>query len=580
MINIYQLFPRLFGNQESNVKPYGSIVENGCGKFEAVNDHALDALQELGITHIWLTGIIRHATLTDYSTCRLAAAHPQTVKGVAGSPYAITDYFDVCPDLATDPERRMQEFEALVERIHQKGMGVLIDFVPNHVARSYASFAKPEGIPDLGEGDCSSLAFSPENNFYYLPGQKLQLPDLANQLGKPIEPYEEFPAKVTGNDCFSASPSINDWYDTVKLNYGKDLESGEQIIEPTPDTWQRIHEILNFWAAKGVDGFRVDMAGMVPVAFWQWLIPQLKQDYEALMLIAEIYEPELYHDFVHAGFDFLYDKVGLYNRMEAILRHGQAAESISICWKMLQGLDDKMLRFTENHDEVRLASPHFLNDPFAALPAVSLSALMHRGPFMIYNGQESGERAEGAMGYSGDDGRTSIFDYTCMPQHQQWYNDGNCDGRKLSESQMALRNFYKQMLRLRLSSKAFSKGHFYDLMWANPWYTNFDPRYVYAFLRYLEDERYLVLVNFNRNESRNMCVNIPEDAQEMAKICAAKSRRCWIAENIFEDSDKLTFDPERIASEGIRVHLEPLQTIIYKLQPIPKSYDNSNYENC
>jgi glycosidase len=580
MINIYQLFPRLFGNQESNVKPYGTIEENGCGKFESINDQALEALQELGITHIWLTGIIRHASLTDYSALGLPAAHPQTVKGVAGSPYAITDYYDVCPDLATDPEQRMSELEALIERIHQKGLGVLMDFVPNHVARGYASFARPEGIPDLGEGDCSSLAFSPENNFYYLPGQKLQLPALADQFGKPIEPYDEFPAKVTGNDCFSATPTINDWYDTVKLNYGKDFQNGEQVTQPIPDTWLRMQEILSFWSAKGVDGFRVDMAGMVPLAFWEWLIPPLKQDYKELIMIAEIYEPELYQGFVNAGFDFLYDKIGIYNRLEAILRHGQAAESISICWKMLQGLDDKMLRFMENHDEIRLASPHFLTDPFAALPAVSLSALMHRGPFMLYNGQESGERAEGVMGYSGDDGRTSIFDYTHMPQHQQWFNGGRCDGGKLSEEQVFLRRFYQNILRLRLSSKAFSKGRFYDLMWANPWYTNFDPRFVYAFLRYFEDERYLVLVNFNRHESRNMCVNIPDDAREMVGIFPGKTRRCWIAENIFEDSDKLTFDPDRIAKDGIWVHLEPLQTIIYKLQPIPKSYDNPNYENC
>ncbi|MDD4375042.1 MAG: alpha-amylase family glycosyl hydrolase, partial [Bacteroidales bacterium] len=264
MINIYQLFPRLFGNQNTSVKPYGSIVENGCGKFEDVSEKALDALKDLGITHLWLTGIIRHATLTDFTGQGLPAAHPQTVKGIAGSPYAITDYYDICPDLAVNPDNRMEEFESLVERIHQKGLQLIIDFVPNHVARAYKSLAKPPEIPDLGAHDDSSQAFSPANNYYYLPGENLQLPEKPDSPIKSNLTFEENPAKVTGNDCFTASPSLNDWYETIKLNYGKDFRTGAQITDPTPDTWLRMYEILNFWAAKGVDGFRIDMAGMVP----------------------------------------------------------------------------------------------------------------------------------------------------------------------------------------------------------------------------------------------------------------------------------------------------------------------------
>ena len=580
MINIYQLFPRLFGNTQTNQKVFGSVSENGCGKLEDIDNKAIEAFKDLGITHLWLTGIIRHATQTIYPELGLKASHPQTVKGIAGSPYAIADYYDVCPDLATNKTQRMQEFEALLQRVHQKDLKVLIDFVPNHVARSYKSSAKNEETPDLGEQDDTSVAFSAKNNFYYLPGEALQLPEIANSPVKSGMLYEEFPAKVTGNDCFSAKPSINDWYETVKLNYGKDFRTGTQITDPIPDTWHRMYEILSFWAAKGVDGFRVDMAGMVPLAFWQWVIPKLKHEFESIILIAEIYEPELYQAFVKAGFDYLYDKVGLYNRLEAILRHGEAAESVSICWKMLQGLDDKMLRFMENHDEPRLPSSRFLGNAFAGLPAVALSALMHRGPFMIYNGQESGEKAEGAPGYSGDDGRTSIFDYTAMPQHQQWYNNGKCDGAKLSESQQILRDFYKLILRLRLSSKAFSEGQFYDLMWANPWYTDFDPRFVFAFLRVHKTECFLIIVNFNRYESRRMCVNIPDDARELAHIFPGKQRPCWIAENITESSDKIPFNPERIATEGIWIDLEPSQTLIYKLQPIPKSYDNATNETC
>ena len=166
-------------------------------------------------------------------------------------------------------------------------------------------------------------------------------------------------------------------------------------------------------------------------------------------------------------------------------------------------MDAHMLRFMENHDEKRLASPWFVGDAFAALPAVSLSALMNTGPFMVYNGQESGEDAVGEVGYSGDDGRTSIFDYCHMPQHQKWMNGGKFDGGQFDEKQKQLFAYYRKLLHFRNEHSAISEGKFYDLMWCNPWYTNFDPQFVYAFLRYSESERLLVVVNFNRNEARD-----------------------------------------------------------------------------
>lgn len=579
-MNIYQLFPRLFGNKNQTTKPYGTLEKNGCGKLNDINEAAISSLKNLGITHIWLTGILRHAKVTDYTKYGIPPSHPQTVKGRAGSPYAISDYFDIDPDLAINSKDRLKEFKQTIERIHNQDLRVLIDFVPNHVARQYKSVAKPEKLKDFGETDDKSLAFSSQNNFYYLPDEKLRLPEKAGFPFQYEQPYEEVPAKVTGNDCFSASPDITDWYETVKLNYGKDFENQNQTTKPIPDTWTKMFEILDFWAAQGVDGFRVDMAAMVPIAFWSWVLPKMKASYPKLIFIAEIYESVLYQDFIDAGFDYLYDKVGMYNRLEDVMRHGHSAESISICWKMLNGLDDKMLRFMENHDEVRLASDKFVGDAFKALPAVTLSALMHRGPFMIYNGQESGEEAKGSPGFSGDDGRSSLFDYDHLPAHQNWINDGKFDDKKLSESQIELRKFYQNILTLRLNSKAISKGNFYDLMWANPWHSNFDPRFIYAFLRYFEGEILLILVNFHCTESRNISLNIPEDAQKLATIIPSENGRCWIAENLFEGSDKQTFKPEKLHSEGLAIHLEPSQTVIYKLQPIPANYDNPNYENC
>ena len=497
-MNIYQLFPRLFGNKHTVFHFNGSKAENGCGTFGDIDETALEAIKDLGFTHIWLTGILEHASES-------TGTHPDITKGRAGSPYAVTDYHAVDPDLGT-----MDDFEQLVSRIHNKGMKVIIDFIPNHLARQNKGFET-----------C---------NFYYCEGQAFVSPRRISE-----QPYEELPAKATGNNVFSSCPSINDWYDTVKLNYD------------CRDTWEKMLEILRFWCSKDVDGFRVDMAEMVPVAFWQWVIGELHKDYQPSM-IAEIYQPDLYKPFLDAGFNYLYDKVGLYNTLERVLCEGHEAKEISEVWKDLHDMDEHMLRFMENHDEKRLASPQFVGDAFAALPAVSLSALMNTGPFMVYNGQESGEDAVGEVGYSGDDGRTSIFDYCHMPQHQKWMNGGKFDGGGFDEAQKKLFGFYRKLLHFRNEHSVINEGKFYDLMWCNPWYMNFDPQFVYAFLRYSESERLLVVVNFNRNESRDVEVKIPHDA--LALMGQSKANE---------------FDMNDFASEVHPVHLEPSETKVVDL---------------
>lgn len=508
-MNIYQLFPRLFGNKQTDFRFNGSKTENGCGTFNDIDGTALNALKDMGFTHIWLTGILEHASES-------TGTHPDITKGRAGSPYAVTDYRTVDPDLGT-----MADFEALVERIHQHGMKVIIDFIPNHLARQNKGF-----------DPC---------NFYYCEGQGFVSPRRIAE-----QPYEEFPAKATGNNVFAPNPSLNDWYDTVKLNYDEH------------DTWEKMLGILRFWCGKNVDGFRVDMAEMVPVAFWQWMIAELRKDYQPLM-IAEIYQPALYKPFLEAGFDYLYDKVGLYNTLENVLCHGHEAKEISQVWKDLDEMDAHMLRFMENHDEKRLASPQFVGDAFAALPAVTLSALMNTGPFMVYNGQESGETASGAAGYSGDDGRTSIFDYCHMPEHQKWMNGGKFDGGGFDDAQKKLFGYYRNLLHFRQEHSSISEGKFYDLMWCNPWYMNFDPQFVYAFLRYSETERLLVVVNFNRNETRDVEVKIPHDA--LALMGRSKANE---------------FDMNDFASEVHPVHLEPSETKVIDLDRNEIVFQNVN----
>ncbi len=568
MITIYQLFPRLFGNRSTSLKHNGSIEENGCGKFDDITMTALQAIHDLGITHIWLTGVIRHATLTDYSSFGIPPSHPAVVKGRAGSPYAITDYYDVDPDLANDVSQRINEFVSLVDRIHQAGMKVILDFVPNHLAREYRSVNLPAGQRDFGADDDQTQAFHPQNNFYYIPGQSFVPPYREESLYHSQQAYTEQPAKVTGNDCFSAMPGIHDWFETVKLNYGVDIRNDwQKYFSPVPDTWHKMDAILHFWASKGVDGFRADMAGMVPVEFWAWAIARLKASFPQILMIAEIYEPALYRDFVKAGFDFLYDKVGLYNRLHDVLLYGQSVEPLTQVLQSTAAVQHRMLRFMENHDEPRLASPRFYGFPFHALPAVALSAWLHPGAFMIYNGQESGETALGSPGFSGDDGRTSIFDYCHMPQHQQWMAGGSFDGSAYFYDQKKLREAYRTILRLRNERPALREGAFYDLMWANPWYTDFDPWNVFVFLRYTNEEKLLIVINFNRMEHRSMRINMHEDALALLGM-AEKSEAQWMASDLIETRKKLEFRPADLPEKGLPISLRPSQYAVFVLTEI------------
>ena len=391
---VYQMMTRLFSNTNSTNKFYGSVEENGVGKLNDINEAALKGIKQLGVTHVWYTGIIEHALLTDYSKYGIALDDADVVKGKAGSPYAIKDYYDVNPDLAVSVPNRMKEFEALVERTHAQELKVIIDFVPNHVARSYKSGAKPADVKDLGEGDDNTVSFKSTNNFYYLPGQAFQPPKRPYQLEAPKSDgkFSENPAKVTGNNQFTASPNLGDWFETIKLNYGVDYQNGEKKnFEPIPTTWEKMRDILIYWTNKKVDGFRCDMAEMVPVEFWQWAIPQIKKVNPEIIFIAEIYNPAQYRNYLDNGqFDFLYDKVQLYDTLRLMVNQKAHTSGIAHVQERLKGINHNMLHFLENHDEQRFASPFFAGDPWKAVPAMVVSACIDEGPVMIYFGQEVG----------------------------------------------------------------------------------------------------------------------------------------------------------------------------------------------
>lgn len=517
---VYQTLVRHFGNTNDTNKPYGSISENGVGKFDDYTELALEKIKEMGITHVWYTGVIEHATMTDYTAYGIAYDDPDIVKGRAGSPYAIKDYYDVSPDLATDVANRMAEFEALVARTHAVGLRVMIDFVPNHVARTYASDAKPDGVADFGAADDTSVAFSPTNDFYYLPGESIVMPEGYEAGGSEfVHPmkdgkFDEFPARATGNNVFSSRPSLDDWSETIKLNYGVDVENDNAThLEPVPPAWHKMRDILLFWAGKGVDGFRCDVAEMVPVEFWSWVIGEVKAKYPQMLFLAEAYDPRQYRTFLETGgFDYLYDKVGLYDGLKKLVRNEEGA-NVSVIrdvWSdESRGFSSRMLRFLENHDEERIASRFFAGDPSLAVPAMVVSATLSSGPVMIYAGQEVGEPAEGREGFGSDDGRTSIFDYWGVPRHQQWMNGGRFDGALLTDSAKLLRDFYVRLLTLSREQDAVREGRFYDLTAGNAQSEGFDGK-VTAYLRFTGKERVLVLANFDR-ETKPLAVAFPED---------------------------------------------------------------------
>ncbi|MET3503403.1 glycosidase [Mucilaginibacter rubeus] len=517
---IYQLLPRLFGNTNTINKTNGSIEENGVGKLNDINDKALQEIKKMGFTYVWYTGVIEHATMTDYSQFGIKADDPDIVKGRAGSPYAIKDYYDIDPDLAVDVHNRIGEYEALIKRTHNNGLKVLMDLVPNHVARTYASDVKPAGVRDFGEDDDKSKGFSPKNDFYYIPGQAFVVPSGYNpggdEFNSPLKDgkFDENPAKATGNDVFSAAPSINDWFETMKLNYGVDyMDHRRGYFDPIPPLWNKVYNILHYWSEKGVDGFRCDMVEMVPIEFWGWVIPKLKAEHPGLVFIGEAYDKGKYNDYIYKGkFDYLYDKVGLYDAIKRITRDERNSSTweINAVWNHdSKGIDEHMLRFMENHDEQRIASNDFAGNPWLAVPGMIVTATLNTGPVMVYFGQEVGEPAIGSEGFSGNDGRTSIFDYWGVPEYQKWVNNHEYDGAQLSADQLKLRGFYHNLLNAVHNSEALKSGAFYELMMANERQPGFDTR-LYIYARYTNNQRILVITNFNRSE-RKLTVKLPDD---------------------------------------------------------------------
>ncbi|MDE6379394.1 MAG: alpha-amylase [Muribaculaceae bacterium] len=554
---IYQMFPRIFSNNVAEPKPWGTLEENGSGKLNDLTPKALRSIKELGVNCIWLTGVIEHATKSDFTKYGIPKDNPNVVKGEAGSPYAIKDYYDIDPAIAVDVPNRMAEFESCVKRIHKEGMKVIIDFVPNHTARVYHSDAAPSGVKDFGAEDDITMGFAHRNNYYYIPFQQFS-PEFPLDAEGDV-PYVEFPAKATGNDCFTAFCGRNDWYETVKLNYGHDYGDWSDHFYPVPDTWIKMLAILRFWASKGIDGFRCDMCFMVPLAFWHWAIPQVKKDYANVIFIGEIYDVGQYRPFLDYGcFDYLYDKVNLYDTLVDIEIHNHSSARLTGAWQTVDGIGDSMLNFLENHDEVRFGSRAYAGNPANVIPSLVTSAMISRGPFMIYYGQELGESAFDNEGFAGDNNRSTIFDYWSYDTLRRWWNGGKPSLRNLTAQEKWLRGIYQKVLTLCNSEAALRVGDFFDLMYVNLRHEGFNPHRHFAFLRYTSASVLLIVVNFDDVES-DVDVVIPRLAFEMAGLNETDT----VADDLlFGRSVFLKLSPDK----GTRVHLKRKDAVVLRIK--------------
>jgi glycosidase len=536
---VYQVFTRLFGNTNTTNKPWGTIEENGVGKFSDFTPQALQSIKALGTTHIWYTGVPHHALATSYLEYGIDDDDPDVIKGRAGSPYAVKDYYNVNPDLADNPANRLHEFEALIQRTHQHGMKVVIDIVPNHVARRYQSFSPRHD--NFGANDDKSQEYARDNNFYYIPNTPFVLPEgVADTVlgGKATEKnqhqlvdgkFDEFPAKWTGNGSRASQPDINDWYETVKINYGVRPDGTHDFPElpeayrdksvqehaafwadkSLPDSWYKFRDIAIYWLDKGVDGFRFDMAEMVPVAFWSFLNSAIKQRNPDAFLLAEVYQPDKYRDYIQLGkMDYLYDKVGFYDTLKTIMKgEGKVSELVSV-HDEVSDISTHMLHFLENHDEQRIASPEFAGGAEKGKPALAVSALISASPILLYFGQDLGEDGSEEAGF-GDPSRTSIFDYIGVPAHQRFMNGGKFDAGQSSSEEKALHNFYKETMGIVATNPAvtgkYESLHALNLAADGTAYTEMQ----FAFMREKNEHGIVVIANFSTESTGPITLTIP-----------------------------------------------------------------------
>ncbi|TYA69920.1 alpha-amylase family glycosyl hydrolase [Seonamhaeicola marinus] len=585
---VYQVFTRLFGNTNTTNKPWGTIEENGVGKFNDFTDKALKEIKDLGVTHIWYTGVPHHDVITDYTAYGIDNDDPDVVKGRAGSPYAVKDYYNVNPDLAVNVENRLEEFKALIKRSHNAGLKVIIDIVPNHVARNYKGLTNPEGVTDFGAEDDKTVTYHVNNNFYYNPDESFKVPNWDNNyspLGQEKHPlkdgeFDEAPAKWTGNGSRLSQPNMYDWYETVKVNYGvrpdgtKDFDSlpdgfGNENYskhfefwkdKTVPSSWVKFKDIALYWTALGVDGFRFDMAEMVPVEFWSYMNSNIKTKNPEAFLLAEVYNPTLYRDYIKKGkMDYLYDKVQLYDTIKHVMQGHGKTDNIPPIQDDLKDIEHHMLHFLENHDEQRIASPEFAGNAEKGKPAMVVSATISTSPTMIYFAQEFGEDGSEDAGF-GKPSRTSIFDYVGVPTLQRWVNNKAFDGGQSTADETQLRDFYKRLLNFTISSSALA-GNYQDIHVYNRAHTENYSDKVLSFARWSLEEKLIIISNFDAENTFQFELKLPED---LVKNLALKNGSYRAKDALYGTYESVL---EVIDMKGkLNIKIKPLESLILKIE--------------
>lgn len=588
---VYQVFTRLFGNTNTTNKPWGTIEENGVGKFNDFTDKALTEIKNLGVTHIWYTGVPHHDVIRDYTKFGISDDDPDVVKGRAGSPYAVKDYYNVNPDLAVNVDNRLQEFEALIERSHKNELKVIIDIVPNHVARNYQSASNPEGTKDFGADDDKTVVYDVNNNFYYTPSEPFKVPEFLNgylPLGgeknvSSDKKFDENPAKWTGNGSRSPKPSFYDWYETVKVNYGVSPKGKKDFDElpigfenedykkhfafwqdkTVPSSWVKFKDITLYWIEKGVDGFRYDMAEMVPVEFWSFMNSAIKMKNPDAFLLAEVYNPKMYRDYIRKGkMDYLYDKVQLYDTLKHIMQGHGLTDNVPPIQEGLKDIEHNMMHFLENHDEQRIASPEFAGNADKAKPAMVVSTTISTAPTMVYFGQEFGEDGSEKAGF-GTPSRTSIFDYIGVPSLQRWMNNKQFDGGQSTKEELVLRDFYKRLLNFTINSDALM-GDYEDLHQLNRKNTQNYNSKILSFARWSENEKLIIVSNFDASNSYRFTLEIPS---EMIKKWNLKEGEYEFKDKLIDVKTNQDFNLRVHQSEAfINIKIKPLQSFILQLQ--------------
>ncbi|MFH6935400.1 alpha-amylase family glycosyl hydrolase [Flavobacterium sp. FlaQc-30] len=582
---VYQVFTRLFGNKNKTNKPWGTIEENGVGKFNDFTDKALNEIKDLGVTYIWYTGVPHHALVGDYTAYGISNDDPEVVKGRAGSPYAVKDYYNVNPDLAVNPANRLQEFDNLITRTHKAGLKLIIDIVPNHIARKYEGKNNPEGVRDFGADDDTNVEYKRDNNFYYIPKAHFEIPDGDIPLNGEKNPmvdgfFDENPAKWTGNGSRKVKPDQNDWYETVKVNYGIRPDGSKDFPElpagfdqksyqehfafwqdkDVPDSWKKFKSIAMYWTAKGVDGFRYDMAEMVPYEFWSYMNSAIKMKNPNAFLLAEVYNPNEYRNYIRLGkMDYLYDKVETYDKLKDVIRGKSTPDGLSDIQKGMSDIEHHMLHFLDNHDEQRLASPEFAGTPERGKPLMVVSTTLSTSPTMIYFGQEVGEAGNENAGF-GTRSRTSIFDYIGVPNHQKWMNDGKFDGGQLSESERNLRDFYKRLLNFSIKSPALM-GSFQEIQSENRQNNVGYDELLYSYLRWSEKQKLIIIANFSSEKTSEFELKIPADVIAKWNL---KEGEYKLTDQLYQQNSVLLKVENGVGKA--RIKILPSESFIFELQ--------------